>query len=351
MGNTISRIHELPIKELKRWAGFFKTTIHPVTETGLLPKEIWKKNKTTLWYYEPTIKKYQTPLFLVYSLVNQPFILDLCKGNSFIQTLIDSGYEVYLLDFGIPGYEDKDLTFNDYITKYLSKGVQRALSHSGAEEISIMGFCLGGTLAAMYTSIAKEPIKNLILASTPIDFQYVPNYSNWKKPLTEKQTNFDEILDSVGLISPLFIYYGIRLITSPVYYSPYLSLLNHAYDAQYQIKWSRMNEWTKGHIPMPGTVLKQLFNDLIKENKLKNGGMIIEGEEVSLKNIKANLLVIGSQNDKLVPKEQIMPIMDLVSSEDKTFQLLHKGHVSLPENGQIPSYLSNWLSLRSNPIN
>lgn len=341
---------ELPRKEMKRWTGFYNTLLNPISDVGITRKEIWKKNKSTVWYYEPTIKKYQTPLFLVYSIVNQPFILDLCQGNSLIQTLIDDGYEVYLLDFGIPGYEDKDLTLNDYITKYLKKGVQRALAHSGAENISIMGFCLGGTLSAIYTSIANEPIKNLILSLTPIDCQYAPNFNNWIQPLINNQLDIDQMVDAIGLIPSSFVESGVRLMTSPVYFSPYLSLLHRAYDEKYQIKWSRMNEWTKSHIPMSGAVFKQLFNDLFKENKLINGGLMIDGKEVNLSNIKANLLAIGAQNDILVPKKQISPIMDLVSSRDKTFHLIMEGHASLPVNGKIPPYLADWLSLRSNPI-
>jgi polyhydroxyalkanoate synthase len=111
----------------------------------------------------PSEKKYRVPVFLVYSLVNKPVILDLGPGMSMIEAFVNDGFEVYLLDFGILGYEDGEISIDNYIVDYIQKGVQKSLRHSGAEEISIMGFCLGGTLAAMYASIANELVRHPFL--------------------------------------------------------------------------------------------------------------------------------------------------------------------------------------------
>jgi polyhydroxyalkanoate synthase subunit PhaC len=280
-------------------------------------------------------------------LVNQPFILDLGPDNSLIKSFVDNGYDVYLLEFGIPGYEDKDLDLDDYIIKYIQKGVQRALLHSGEDAISLMGFCLGGTLAAIYTSLANEPIKNLILSVTPIDFHHFPIFSEWLNAIKKDQMDFDSFIDAWGLIPPSFIEAGVRLLTSPVYFTQYLSLLNRSYDEEYTQNWSRFNLWTKSHIPFPGAAIKQLSKEFVKQNKLVNGGLLIGGKPANLANITANLLAVGASGDKLVPKQQVSPIIDLVSSKDKTLHLLAGGHANLTENGKMPSYLSDWLSVRS----
>jgi len=47
--------------------------------------------------------------------MNRPTILDLRPGHSFIEYMVARGYDVYLLDWGIPGLEDKDLKFDDYV--------------------------------------------------------------------------------------------------------------------------------------------------------------------------------------------------------------------------------------------
>ncbi|MDQ0154872.1 alpha/beta fold hydrolase [Robertmurraya andreesenii] len=337
--------------ELERWRGFFSiwcTEEPEFAQTERIP--IWKKNKATLWYYPAKERRYKTPLYLIYSLINQPFILDLLPGNSLIEAFVHEGFDVYLIDFGIPGFEDKDLTMDDYIKDYIQKGAKKVLDHSNATELSVMGFCLGGTLAAMYASIATEPIKNLILDVAPIDFSNAHIFDQWAEVVKEEELDFDDFIDSIGLIPPKFVEAGVRLITSPIYFSPYLSLLNKANDEEYVERWRVFNKWTRGHIPLPGGVLKQMFHDFGKHNKLVKGTLKVRDEKMDLSNIHSNLLVIASEFDRLVPKETTYKIMDLVSSNDKKYIMLQGGHTGLTKDGKLPHHFRDWLPTRSNPI-
>jgi polyhydroxyalkanoate synthase subunit PhaC len=332
-----------------RLVGFIKTISASEPEVGMTPRSaVWKKNKATLWYYPSKQRKHKVPLFLIYSLINQPFILDLGPKYSLIEAFTSSGYEVYLLDFGIPGYEDKDLTMDDYILRYIKKGVQRALLHSNASEISLMGFCMGGTFAAIYTSIAEEPIKNLIVSVAPIDFSFTPVFSEGVKMLQNEEIDIDPLLDAWGIIPPIYVKRGMRLVTVPISYSPYLSLLSHADDEERNLKWRRYNYWANSHIPLSAAALKQMAIDFEKENKLINGNLVIGNHSAKLENIKANLFAVGASHDRLIPIEQILPIMDRVSSTDKSFHVLEGGHGSLAKDGKAPGYLDDWLSQRSN---
>ncbi|MBS4171714.1 alpha/beta fold hydrolase [Bacillus sp. FJAT-49736] len=339
-------------KEFLRWKGFFSHwTDNEVMQQHTPREAIWKKNKATLWYYPASQKKYKKPLFLIYSLVNQPFILDLLPNESVIQSFVKSGFDVYLLDFGIPGNEDSDITVDHYIVDYIQRGVNRALHHSNAEKISIVGYCLGGTLATVYTAISNEPVENLILMVAPIDFQHFPSYDQWLEALREGYINVDDFIDAYGIVPAEFVKFGVRLLTSPVYLSHYLSLLNRSDDPNYVLRWRLFNKWTIEHIPFAGAAMKQLINDFVKENKLIKGGLIIRGQKVHLSDIKANLLVVSSNLDHLVPKEQSMPIIDLVSSQDKTYKLLQGGHTHLIAKGnKLPDYLEEWLPQRSDPL-
>ncbi|WP_235851628.1 alpha/beta fold hydrolase [Heyndrickxia camelliae] len=339
-------------KEYVRWNGFFSHWTESELMQENTPREaIWKKNKATLWYYPTSQKKYKTPLFLIYSLVNKPFILDLLPGESVIQSFVKNGFDVYLLDFGIPRDEDSDITVDHYIVDYIQRGVTRALHHSSAEKISIVGYCLGGTLASVYTAISNEPIENLILMVAPIDFQYFPSYDQWVAALRAELINVDDLIDYYGVIPAEFVKFGVRLLTSPVYLSHYLSLLNRADDPNYVLRWRLFNKWTKEHIPFAGGAMKQLINDFVKENKLIKGELMIREKKVNLSNIKANLLVVSSNLDHLAPKEQSIPIIDLVSSQDKTYKLLQGGHTHLiVKDNKLPDYLEEWLPQRSDPL-
>lgn len=339
-------------KEQKRWYRFYNILNESEPEVGQTARqEVWKKNKSTLWYYPAKEKKHEVPIFIVYSLFNRPFILDLAPGTSIIEALVNSGYDVYLLDWGIPGYEDKEISFDDYILDYLQKGVKRALRHSNADEITIFGYCLGGTIASIYTAIADEAVKNLIVATVPIDFGgATPLPDKWAEGVKNGLLSVDRLVDVYGLIPSSYVEGMFRAMSSPVYYSPYVTLLNRAYDDKFVEKWQRMNKWTKGHVPFTGEAFRQLFNELMKDNKLIKGELTVRGQKIDLANIKSNLLVVSSKNDHLVPKEQSLPLMDAVSSEDKTSELIEAGHVSLALTRKFPALIDSWLSERSQPI-
>jgi class III poly(R)-hydroxyalkanoic acid synthase PhaC subunit len=336
-------------KEMKRWKRLFQVLNEPEPKIGHTPRtEVWRKNKSVLWHYPAAQKKYRIPLFFVYSLFNKPYILDFAPKASVIEGLTNHGYDVYLLDWGTPGYEDKNIGIDTYIEKYLRTAVKRAIRHSGAEEITIVGYCLGGTIASIYASIAEEPIKNLIVATVPIDFTEFAGPDKWMEGFRNGDINVDRLIDVYGNVPSTYVEAMFRAVCAPIYFSNYTTLLNRAHDARYVDKWRRMNKWTTDQVPFAGEAFRQLANDFFKENKLIKQELMIGHKPVDLRNIKSNLLVISSSNDNLVPESQSLPIMDLVSSEDKTYKLVEAGHVSLALTGLFAQVVDEWASTRSN---
>src|SRR6266542_6896346 len=102
------------------------TTRAPIAQT---PKEVvWTLNKAKLYRYVPVLPEEQlhpVPFLLVFALMNRPYILDLRPGHSFVEFMLHHGYDVYLLDWGAPGIEDKDLKFDDYCLEYMPRAVRK----------------------------------------------------------------------------------------------------------------------------------------------------------------------------------------------------------------------------------
>ncbi|MDV2684624.1 alpha/beta fold hydrolase [Alkalihalophilus lindianensis] len=317
-------------------------------EIGQTPrKAVWKKNKATLWYYPAKRKRFNTPLFLVYSLLNQSYILDLAPGMSMIEAFTKSGYDVYLLDFGKPGYEDGDTSLDDYILKYIKKGVERALHHSRTENLTVIGYCLGGTLALIFAALARESIKNLILFAPPLDFSEPPILSKWAEALKKEEISLDSLIDEYRVIPAKLVEFGMRTATSPFTFDKLLSRIGPQEDDVYSLKKQLVGEWVNGHIPFAGAALKQLMNDLGKENKLIKNKLKINGQKVDLRKLTTNLLVVSTTEDLIVPEEMTKPLMNIVASIDKTYKRVSGGHISLALKGEIPEFLSEWLEGRS----
>jgi len=74
---------------------------------GQTPKEVvWRAGRSELWRYRSDHVRVSPPLLIVYSLFNRSYILDLRPGNSVVERLLGAGFDVYLLDWGVPDERD-----------------------------------------------------------------------------------------------------------------------------------------------------------------------------------------------------------------------------------------------------
>lgn len=318
-----------------------------LNRTNFPSEMIWRLNKTSVSYFPAKRKKYQTPILFIYSIINKPSILNLTPDSSVIKSFTNQGYDVYLLDFGSPGIEDKNIGLNEYIL-YIHKAVKRIVHHSGSHRISLFGYCLGGTFAAIYTSLYPTHIKNLILFAAPIDFETLPFLNSWKKEwLHEKKHLLQSLKNEYGIIPASFVKHGMKWLISPFSITPKLAVLSDLSNEDSVNRWISFNQWLNDHIPMSGKVFQEFMNDLVTENKLVKNKLIIHGKRVSLKNIRCPMLVITTENDTLVPKEMTFPIMKKVSSMDKKFLSIKGGHISIALRTNKPLDIFQWIEKRS----
>jgi polyhydroxyalkanoate synthase len=322
--------------------------------TGQTPKEIiWTKNKARLYRYEPVREKlFPVPILFIYALINRPYVLDLMPGNSLIEYLVNNGFDVYLLDWGIPSEEDKNLSFEHYILDYMPRAVKRMLKQSGASEYSILGFCMGGTMSAIYASLFPDtPLRNLILLTAPIDFtnEDMGIYGIW---MSEKQFNPDHIVEAFGNVPGELIDTGNRMV-KPVtnYIGTYVTMWDRLLHDKPMGTWLAMNKWVNDGVPFPGAAFRQWIRDFYQQNKLVKNELILRGHPINLTSIDCSVLSIAGSRDHICTPPQAKAIMSHISSQDKTFVELDAGHVGLLTGASAKNTLwpkiRTWLEERS----
>jgi poly(3-hydroxyalkanoate) synthetase len=96
--------------------------------------------------------RWAPPLFIVFSLVSRSYVLDLTPGNSFVEHLTDAGFDVFLLDWGVPDERDAHNLLEDYVAGYLPAAIDRAREVAGCDDVNMLGYCFGGVLALLYAA-------------------------------------------------------------------------------------------------------------------------------------------------------------------------------------------------------
>ena len=321
--------------------------------TGQTPKEvIWTKNKATLYRYVPLGQtRFPVPLLLVYALIDRPFILDLIPGNSFVEYLLEQGFDVYLLDWGIPSAEDHVLSFDDYVVDYLAEAVRQVLRTSHVEAVSLFGACIGGLLSAMYAALFPGPhLRNLILYATSIDCS--PEYLGYFRWITFPGVRPEWIVVPFGNVPPEF------LGSTPRPLQLIADLLGSCPAGGCCLSqdpslatWIALNQWVSEGIPFAGEAFRQMIHDLIQHNQLVKGEFKLRGRTVDLKHITCSLLSIAGTQDILCQVPQAEAVMHLVSSQDKEFCVLEGGHLGMMTGAEAKQGLwlkvHRWLEPRS----
>ncbi len=247
------------------------------------PKElVWTLNKAKLYRYIPVVPKEERkpiPLLMVFAIMNRPHVLDLRPGHSYVEYMLRHGYDLYLLDWGAPGPEDKNLCFDDYTLEYLPRAIRKFKKVAGVEEFSMLGWCLGALISTMYAALRPDDgLKNLILLTAPLDFadKTAGGFTRWS---SNPAFNADTIVEKLGNVPGEMIDNGAKML-KPIenYFGSYTMLWDNIEKPGTTEAWHAMNTWVRDIIPMAGGAYEQLINEFYKENRLMEGTMTLRGE-------------------------------------------------------------------------
>ena len=310
---------------------------------------VYTEDRIRLLHYKPrTTKQSKTPLVIAYALINRYHILDIHPQKSWVRNLLEQGIDVYMIDWGTPTNMDKYLDFDDYVNGYLDHCVEFVKDEASVEQVSLQGYCTGGTLATAYASIYPEKIKNFVATAPVID--------GWRDTTVVsnlvKHIDVDKMVDQIGNMPPEFMYYCFSILKPfEQGIDKYVKFFRNIDNENYVDNFLRIEKWLGDTPPIPGELFRQWIKDIYQENLLIQNKMYVGGKHISLKKIKMPMFTQVAVGDHLVSPECSMPLHYAVGSEDKTLKVYPTGHVgmiasSLSQKKVLPE-LGQWLNEHS----
>jgi polyhydroxyalkanoate synthase len=291
-----------------------------------------------------------TPLIVVFALVNRPYILDLREGKSVVSHFVRGGFDTYLIDWGVPTDSDRQLALDDYINGYLLNVVRHVRERTGSEKVNLLGYCMGGTMSAMFTAMHQELVQNLMLMAAGIDFSTRDGLLN----LWTDAANFDvdRFVDAFGNCPAEFLQNAFLLLkpVANLVEKP-LNFYERMGDEAFVDDFLTMEGWLNDNVPVAGETFREFVKYLYQQNRLVKGTMPVGRHVVNLKNITCPILNILASKDDLVPCGQSLPFNDLVGSADRKTLQISAGHIGLAVGSKSQKELwpqvVEWLAERS----
>lgn len=302
------------------------------------PKDTVFENGTAKLYRfrtpEGVERKDTMPVLLVPSMINRWYVLDLRPGASLAKALVDAGLDTYLLDWGVPNDEDRYLTWADVLDRF-DRMVNRVRRHAEADKVGVLGYCMGGTLSAIYTALNPDKVATLVSLTAPIDF----SEGGLLRQLVDEKWFDPEALTEPGNLSPNQMQDGFVTLRPTGQLSKWVLLADRAYKPGFVDNFFALEEWVGDNIPFPAEAYRTYIGELYQQNLLAQGEHYVRGRRVDLGEVTCPLLTITADRDTICPPKAATALNELVGSTEQEHLSVSGGHVGAVVGSKGPRVL------------
>ncbi|MFP4649129.1 MAG: alpha/beta fold hydrolase [Halorhodospira sp.] len=286
----------------------------------------------------------RSPVLIVYSLVNRPFILDLTERRSLIRTLCQAGHPVYLTDWGYPRGADRFLTLSDYIDGFLAEAT-RAIEATEHAPPHLLGICQGGVFALCLAALYPERVQRLVTLVTPVDCQNpADNLSRMAQ-----HVDFDRTAKTLGNISAEWLN-SVFVALKPyrLLVQRYAEMPELADNPEALQDFLRLERWMYDSPDQASNAFAEFARELYQHNALLHGTLELGGRQVQLDAIQHPVLNIFAEQDHLVPPEAARALGSRLSTphyEECAFPGGHLGvFISRRAHRELIPRMLSWLT-------
>ena len=298
------------------------------TDIATTPYDVvYEEDRVKLKHYRPVTEiRLKIPLLVVYAQVNRETMLDLQPGRSVVETFLNAGIDIYMIDWGYPTRKDRYLTLDDHINGYIDNIVDFILEKHNIPKLHLMGICQGGTFTVIYAALHPEKIKNLVTTVTPTNFDTDASLLNiWARAL-----NPDELVEAYGNIPGDIMNLGFLLLNpARLMIDKYVGFLENVNNFDFVENFVRMERWIFDSPDLPAETFREFITNFYKKNLLIKNELEVGGKRVDLKKITMPLLNIYAKYDHLVPPAACELFTSKTGSQDKEDLCLDTGHIGI----------------------
>lgn len=296
-------------------------------------KVIYKNSLIELIQYSPTTKKvYAEPVLITPAWIMKYYILDLTPKHSLIKYLVRKGHTVFCISWKNPKKKERDLGMEDYLDLSIMSALKVISDILPRRKIHLVGYCLGGTLAAIAAaSMARDNdtrLASLTLFAAQTDFTEPGELGLF---IDESQIAFlENMMKEKGYLDTNQMAGAFQLLRSN---DLIWSRLIHDYLLGRRKPLTDLMAWNADATRLPYKMHSEYLRNLFLRNQLAEGKYHVQNRPIALSDINVPIFAVGTERDHVSPWRSVFKI-NMLTSSDVTFALTSGGHnvgiVSMP---------------------
>lgn len=270
---------------------------------------------------------HRLPILMVPSLINRHYVLDLSPGKSFVEWLLAQGHDVFIIDWGTPAAEDRYLTFEDIVVRYLGRALARTCRAAGTDTTHVLGYCLGGTLVAMHAALDARRIASFLALAAPVHFCSTRTDAAVLEHWAASPAFDATALAQAGNIPWPLMQFAFHAMQPLMTVSKAVGFVDRCWQDSFVDGFMAVERWSNDNVDFPAEAFRQYIVDLYQRDALYRGEMRLAGRAVRLASITCPLLVVTFEHDGIVPRASAEPLFEQAESADKVHHHAKGGHV------------------------
>jgi polyhydroxyalkanoate synthase subunit PhaC len=296
-------------------------------------KVVYQNDLIQLIQYEARTKDvYKTPILIMPAWINKYYILDLQPDNSLVSWLVDQGHTVFVISWVNPDAQLSKKGFDDYMAEGPLAAMDVIETITGENEISIAGYCLGGTLLAttlawLHHNKLQHRVKSATYLTTMVDFTEAGELSVFideeQLKMLEARMSENGYLEGSEMALTFNMLRANDLIWSFVINNYLLGKDPFRFDLLY---------WNSDSTRMPATMHSFYLRNMYQKNLLvKPGALTINGAPIDLSKITTPSYILSTREDHIAPWKSTYAATQIYNNKsggDIEFVLSGSGHIA-----------------------
>ena len=262
------------------------------------------------------------PILLVPSLINRWYVLDLRPGASLVEALVGAGFDVWLLDWGIPEPEDRYLDW-DAVLRRLGRAARRVQRETASATLGLLGYCMGGTLAAIHAAQHADTLSAFVTLCAPIDL----SLGGMLRTMVDPAWFDPDALADAGNVAPAQMQAGFGALRPTLELAKLMASPELAADPRQRASFLALEAWASDNIPFPGEAYRRYIREIYQRNELVAGTHRANGKPVHLGAIRCPTLTITASRDQICPPAAATALLRHVGSTSTAVLEVPGGHV------------------------
>jgi polyhydroxyalkanoate synthase len=313
-------------------SGLEKWQTHPYQRTVIEPPEVWSNGSSRLLdfgQYHGATDPNGPVVLVVPSLINRAYILDLNENCSLLRFLAAQGLRPLLLDWGVPTDTEREFDLNSYVTQRLLPAIEASHALSG-KPIGVLGYCMGGTLAAGLLSLQSENVNAFATIGSPWDFSKSMGVTAALQSIAAN-ANPSEIIGDMGQVFgmvPTELFQQLFAMINPIQAAvKFRKFDNMDLDSNAANHFVAIEDWLADGVPLATRCAEDLLVKWNLNNATARGKWELCGKRVDLAAISLPTLHVCGLKDTITQ----LDVATAIAKDIPNAQLLtpNAGHVGM----------------------